>query len=146
MDKLQGAALDAAVARALGHAEGAITYSMPSFATQLQREHGIAVYPNEKGDWVAGFDLRWHPENGIELDHAARGDTPEEAICRCVVVRAEAIRAQAWERAEETRRTRKARTSGFANETERAAYIKALDDQRELVKQQNPKLYPGGES
>lgn len=171
MDELLGAALDAAVARALGHAEGAITYSMPSFALQLQRDHDIAVYPDEYASspetkWVAGFDVRAKfispPEMidpgvflpgkaSIELDHEARGETPEIAICRAIVLRGEAqrqredLRATAWHRAEVARMTRTPHTE-FDSEAERVAYNKALDEQLDFIKSRNPDLYPKDES
>lgn len=153
MMNLTGNELDAAVARALGHSDG-INYSMPSFSAQLQKDHLIATYPyrTQAGTdcWIAGFNIRTQNDHDrqhswIALDHPATADTPEVAICRCIVVRGEAIRAQAWDRAERARRLRQPWTE-FANDMERAAYVKALNQQHDIVQQQNPDLYPRSES
>jgi len=105
---------------------------------------------------VAGFDLHFTDRQDgygprIELDHAARGETPEIAICRAIVLRGEAqrqredLRSTAWHRAEVARMTRTPHTE-FDSETERVAYNKALDEQLDFIKSRNPDAYPKDES
>lgn len=136
MCELLGAALDAAVARALGlshiveHrptnpptpcAVWLVRKDQPDWVTGhydpsrgsdiamgLLQAHDMAVYPDPLAHsvgvekWVAGFNIEakitdppvtteagtyLDGEAGINLDHAARGATPQIAICRAIVNR-----------------------------------------------------------
>ena len=135
-------------------------------AMSLQAEYNIAVYPDPDAAavgterWVAGFN--WTIEQDENeytffapiscMDHAARGTTPQIAICRAIVTAAKSprspiyearmvrIRGIAHERAEHARRTRTPWTE-FANDEERAAYAKAMDDARSFIVSRNPEVY-----
>lgn len=186
MNTLTGVDLDAAVASVLGEDHHVIqrcarmglafdpSHKM-ALAMELLIEHKIAIYHDDLAErtkcepWVAGFDLRVEyagcgDDTGLygdhlEVDHGARGDTPQVAICRAIVQRAEdqvreaaeaveraARQAKAqhetevWylahSRAEHTRRTRVPWTD-FANDEERDAYREALDSQLSHIRQVN---------
>lgn len=175
MNTLTGVELDAAVASVLGKDYYLIqqcermgrTFN-PShkmaLAMELLIEHKLAIYHDDLAErtkldpWVAGFDLRVEYA-GCGDDTGARGDTPQVAICRAIVQRAEdQVRAateqaeraarqakaqhetEVWclahSRAEHTRRTRVPWTD-FANDEERDAYREALDSQLSHIRQVN---------
>lgn len=109
---------------------------------------------NEIPHWAAG----WHHYDcdDFEMESEGTGATPQEAICRAIVQRAEdqareaflkeksdaarahlvALTDTAWERANHTRRTRTPWTE-FANDEERDAYSVALERQLAGVRRSN---------
>lgn len=117
MNTLTGVELDAAVASVLGKDHHLIqrcarmglafdpSHKM-ALAMELLIDLEMAVYRDPDAEpaltepWLAGFNLRgeydrdYYESMGPEpaylvLDHGARGDTPQVAICRAIVQRAE---------------------------------------------------------
>ncbi len=165
MNTLTGVDLDAAVASVLGkdypliqQCERVRAFN-PShsraLAMQLLIDQKVSVLDGTHYDptkqvevtcWSAGWP-RFEYDDFV-MDHEGTGDTPQVAICRTIVQRAEdqareaerlaaeqaerdrreAIRAVAWDRDNQARATRTAWTA-FANDEERAAYALALDQQ-----------------
>lgn len=111
---------------------------------------------NEIPNWAAGW--HYYDCDDFEMESEGTGATPQEAICRAIVRRAEdqareaerqaaeqaenerreAVRAVAWDRANHTRATRTP-WAEFANEEEQAAYRWALDQQLEFIRKMNSK-------
>lgn len=169
MNTLTGVDLDAAVASVLGKDYPLIVQCErvrafnPShsraLAMQLLIDQKITLLysphwdekNNEIPHWAAGW--HYYDCDDFEMESEGTGATPQEAICRAILQRAEnqareaerqaaeqaenerlgALCAVAWDRANHTRATRTPWTE-FANEEEQAAYRLALDQQLENIR------------
>lgn len=169
MCDLLGPDLDAAVARAL-RIEGLVSRPNGQPAWEFEWEPEGLAHERDMNAWKMwrhyspstnshlamalliqfGMHLRpalhttnppWRATIGLSGGFG-QGATPEIAICRAVLMRAELVRECAWSRAEQARRNRTPWTD-FANDEERAAYALAMDQQLRIVQSLNPGVYGG---